>query len=178
MARMKQNPAIARVAALFFALLCAANANGQSQVPMLRVDVLMIAMPEEKYIALRPDLLDKEKIEKTVPLLLDAVKRKEMILEGCPMILTKSGQRAVSETTRGFRDDSIIVPLPTTPPSWDSEMRNLGVTLEVEPLISQDGKSITLNLSPSAWMCWRRPGARTKRKKRMPPARMSSRPMR
>ncbi len=171
MARMNQSPAIFRAAAVFLALLCAAayrapaaDAKSEPPVPVLRVDVLMIAMPEEKYIALRPDLFDKEKIEKTVPLLLDAVKRKEMILEGFPVILTKSGQRAVSETTREFRDDSLPYPYPFSTP-MDFETRNLGVTLEVEPLVSPDGKSITLNLSPQRVDMLATPGGADEKKK-------------
>lgn len=153
MARMKRNSIIALRAAVFLALLSsmahpgsAADKKAQAPEPEVRIEVLMVAMPEEKYITLRPDLLDAEKIEKAVPTLLDAVKRKEMILEGLPVILTKGGQRAVSETTREFEDHSISAGLPTTPTAF--EMRSLGVTLEVEPVILQDGKTIELNLVP------------------------------
>ncbi len=69
----------------------------------IRIDVLIVSMPEDKFLTLLPDLLDKEKIEKAVPDLLDAVKRKEMILEGFPVITTKSGQRAVVETVKEVR---------------------------------------------------------------------------
>ncbi len=69
----------------------------------IRIDLLMVSMPEDKFITLLPDLLDKEKIEKAVPDLLEAVKRKEMILEGYQIITTKSGQRAVAETVKEVR---------------------------------------------------------------------------
>lgn len=75
----------------------------------------MVSMPEEKFIALLPDLLDKEKIEKAVPDLLDAVKRKEMILEGFPVVITKSGQRAVVETVKEVRYATEEWPVDDTP---------------------------------------------------------------
>ncbi len=64
----------------------------------VRIGVLMVSMPEEKYLALMPDLLDKAKIYKVVSAILDAVKRKEMVLEGYPFLVTKSAERAGIET--------------------------------------------------------------------------------
>ncbi len=51
---------------------------------LVRVTLLMVSMPQEKFLALMPDLLDKEKLEKTIPGLFDAIKRKEMTLGGLP----------------------------------------------------------------------------------------------
>ncbi len=81
----------------------------------IRIDVLIVSMPEEKFLTLLPDLLDKEKIEKAVPDLLDAVKRKEMILEGFPVVTTKSGQRAVVETVKEVRYATEEWPTDNTP---------------------------------------------------------------
>jgi hypothetical protein len=139
---------------------------GQHDTPLnVRVGLLMLTMPEEKFLTLLPDLLDKEKIEKTVPQLLDAVKRKEITLEGYQIIVTKSGQRAVTETVLeynagqnsfpffypgypypGYPNPGYIPVTPTTPTSF--EARNIGATLEVEPFIEPDGRHIGLNLSP------------------------------
>ena len=145
-------------------LLPPANAN--TNRVNVRIDVLMVAMPEDKFIALLPDLLDKDKIEKVIPDLLDAVKRKEMILEGYPIIVTKSGQRALSETVKEVRYPSepanFAVPDvkptaqsglppgtigdPSTPTEY--ETRNTGASFEVEPVASPDGQYIDLNLAP------------------------------
>ncbi len=153
----------------------------------IRVDVLMIALPEDKFITLLPDLLDKEKIEKAIPDLLDAVKQKNAVLEGYPVVITKSGQRAVVETVKEIRYPTIEpAPTPDAPPAPDAsqsgttqsgsassaptiiiapaatpapapatpaeeldfETRNVGATLEVEPVISSDGQYIDINLAP------------------------------
>src|ERR1700677_2817393 len=86
----------------------APNAAPPAQKPypptMARVSVLMVSMPEEKLLTYLPDLLDKDKIEKVIPMLLEAVKRKEITLEGYPMVVTKSGQRAVMETNHEIED--------------------------------------------------------------------------
>lgn len=135
--------------------------------PMVRVDVLMLSMSEEKMLAVLPDLLDKDRIEKTVPELLEAVKRKEITLVGYQFVTTKSGQRAVAETVKEIRypsgmtqevafndmDRRIVATVgpfaefdPSTPTYM--ETRNMGVTFEVEPTVSEDGKYIDLNVAP------------------------------
>ncbi|HWB57978.1 MAG TPA: hypothetical protein VG733_00735 [Chthoniobacteraceae bacterium] len=156
------------------ALLLAAPASAQqpggvSAVPgglteeapqgLIRVTVLMVSMPEEKFLDMRPDLLDSKKIEKTIPGLLDAVKRKEIKLEGFPMVVTKSGQRAVVETEREVYEEypppppnylemmrNGLLPAPATPTTL--EKLNPGQILEVEPVIWPDGVHIDLNLAP------------------------------
>jgi hypothetical protein len=164
---MRKSLSILSCAACFAALLSSSPAgipyNAQDQV---RISVLMISMPEEKFVALLPDLLDKDKIEKAVPELLDAVKRKEIALEGYPIVVTKSGQRAVTDTVTEFSDPhmdevprvpNISAPNmdPGSPDSYipntgpvSFESRNFGVTFEVEPVISQDGRYIDLNVAP------------------------------
>ncbi len=143
------------------------NANNTQPVYQVRTGILMLTMPEEKYLTLLPDLLDKHKIEKVIPDLWDAVKNKQITLVGYPMVVTKSGQRAVIETVDeivneepefppGFLPRPYYYPgyylpgytpvTPTTPVSF--ETRNSGVTYEVEPVIGPDGVHIDLNLAP------------------------------
>jgi len=131
----------------------------------VRVEVLMVAMPEEKFLTLLPDLQNEAKIEKIVPELLEAVKRKEMILRGDPMILASNGQRVVSETIKEKRYPTDFTPPQESqtgtsatdkPPAaevnqpWPSafETRNTGVTLEVEAVVRNDGDWIDLNIVP------------------------------
>ncbi len=151
-------------------LVLASRAQGTDPslpAPMVRMDVLMLSMPEEKMLAVLPDLLDKDKIEKAVPELLEAVKRKEITLVGYQFVTTKSGMRAVAETVKEIRYPSgytqeeaynnlarnmaavasshmILDPTPPTP----METRNMGVTFEVEPTVSDDGKYIDILLAP------------------------------
>lgn len=100
--------------------------------------------------------------------------KKGIDLMSAPKVTTKSGQKAVVRVVREFPyptefnppevpqaqtgtsiaaevpDGTIIVSsglvTPTTPTAF--ETRNLGVTLEVEPIIGPDGYTIDLNLSP------------------------------
>ena len=147
-------PAWVCMAALLFAT--EASAQQLSEIVdtprLVRITMLMLSMPEEKFLTLRPDLLDGRKIEKTIPVLLDGVKRKEITLEGFPMVVTKSGQRAVMETEREVRDDypqpppGYIPVAPTTPTTFETV--SPGQILEVEPIIGPDGVHINLNIAP------------------------------
>jgi general secretion pathway protein D len=96
--------------------------------------------------------------------------KKGVDLLSAPRITTKSGQRAVIEIVREFRYPQNFtqpqVPsigttttttslLPTTVPvvvapstPTDFTTRNTGVTLEVEPVVGNDGTTIDLNLVP------------------------------
>ncbi|MFZ4681649.1 MAG: Amuc_1098 family type IV pilus outer membrane protein [Terrimicrobiaceae bacterium] len=98
--------------------------------------------------------------------------KKGVDLMSAPKVTTKSGRKALVRVVREFpyptefnppepppptTSDSIVVPVvgtitsqgivtPSTPTAF--ETRNLGVTLEVEPIIGPDGYTIDLNLSP------------------------------
>ncbi len=164
---MKKRTLILLRAACVFALavtaisrLRAEDANSAAQI---RVEVLMLSMPEEKFATLAPDLLDAAKIEKALPDLLEAVKRKEIMLEGCPMLVTTSGQRAVVETVveygshrasqnhRPFPDITDKrqpqEPIVRGSPSRPSKARNIGVTFEVEPVACANGL-IQMDVAP------------------------------
>jgi len=132
---------------------------------VVKIEVLMVAMPQEKFIELLPDLQDETKIEKVIPDLWEAIKKKEMILRGYPIVVTRNGQRAVSETIQEIRypteflppaAPSSSAPSPTPKPAADFveawptafETRNAGVTMEVEPVVSGNGEWIDLNIVP------------------------------
>src|SRR5207245_10901290 len=93
--------------------------------------------------------------------------QKGVDLLSAPKVTTKSGQRAVIEIVREFRYPVTFTPpqvpslscgtttinatvpvvvTPTTPQTF--ETRNIGVTLEVEPVVGPDGITIDLNLVP------------------------------
>jgi general secretion pathway protein D len=96
--------------------------------------------------------------------------KKGVDLLSAPSVTTKSGQRAIIEVIRELRypgtytppqvpsissststviGASTTVPVvvtPTTPSTW--EVRNTGVTLEVEPVVGGDATTIDLNLIP------------------------------
>jgi general secretion pathway protein D len=97
--------------------------------------------------------------------------KKGIDLLSAPRVTTKSGQRAIIEIVREFRYPTTFTPpqvpsissttgttilggsvvpvvvTPTTPQDW--ETRNIGVTLEVEPVVGTDRKTVDLNLVPS-----------------------------
>jgi len=89
--------------------------------------------------------------------------KKGVDLLSSPRVTTKSGQRATIEIVREFKypteynppqvptssgsgSGSIIAVTPTTPTAF--EVRNTGVSLEVEPVVGADGSTIDLNLVP------------------------------
>lgn len=134
----------------------------------VRVEVLMVAMPQEKALALLPDLQSPKKIEAAFTEILKAIERKEATLTGYPFVYTVDGQRAVAETmqekryptefdlpqatrntaaTQTSAPASLEKAVPTT-----FETRNLGVTLEVEPVVSPSGETIQLSVVPQRVM--------------------------
>ena len=158
-------------AALMLTAMPLARGADALTTPVVRVDVLMVSMPEEKFLTLQPDLLDPSKIEKAVPDILDAVKRKEMILDGYQFITVKSGERAVAETvkevrypsgmtfrqataaelnaiTQAIKAGNLAIIDPTTPTPMDT--RNSGVSFEVETTVSSDAKYVHLDVAPQS----------------------------
>ena len=131
----------------------------------VRVEVLMVAMPQEKALDFLPDLHNPAKIEGAVAEILKAITRKEATLMGYPVVYTLDGQRAVAEDILELR-----YPVEFNPPTSAStitgsaaatgtgasnypfpkafETRNVGSTLEVEPNVSSSGEWISLNMVP------------------------------
>lgn len=136
----------------------------------VRVEVLMVDMPQAKALALLPDLRDSGKIDGAVAQVLTAIDHNEATLVGYPVIETVDGQRAVSETVieqrypTEYRPPNIPMrPGPPPPPSSPGpckppipdvatptafEARNVGVTVELEPHVLQNGDWIRLSLVP------------------------------
>ena len=56
----------------------------------------MVALPEEKALALLPDLQDDAKIDAAWAQLMEALKRKEATLTGYPVVQTIEGQEGRS----------------------------------------------------------------------------------
>jgi len=137
----------------------------------VRIELQIVAIPEEVAMPLIADLMKKEKIEAANTKIQDLLTKGVAKLIAWPIITTKSGQRAVVEAIDEFRYATEYDP-PTvsfTPaanvteatevkPKADVthlegipsafETRNTGVTLEVEPVLSDDGKTIDLNMVP------------------------------
>ena len=140
----------------------------------VRVEVLMVALPQNECLALLPDLRDSTKIDGAITKIMDLVGKKQAILNGYPVVQTLDGQRGVSESILEKRyateysppepppalapsDSSAPAPVPppkanprSVPSAMPSafETRNMGVTLEVEPTVSKAGDTISLNLVP------------------------------
>ena len=146
----------------------AASRQADSAQWNVRVEVLMVAMPQDKLLPLLPDLRDPKKIDEAVVQMMTAIQRKEAILTGYPMILTLDGKRGVAETIHEKRYPSEFEP-PKVPqnagaaapqPAEDAnkindvvlptafEVRNIGVTLEAEPHVGNRGESIRIDLVP------------------------------
>src|SRR4051812_42382917 len=64
----------------------------------VRVEVLMVALPQDKALALLPDLRDPARIESAVAQIFAAIDRKEATLMGYPIVQTKDDERGVAET--------------------------------------------------------------------------------
>jgi len=142
----------------------AEDRDGQWNV---RVEVLVVDLPQDKALALLPDLRDPGKIDGAVAQIIDAINRKQAKLIGYPAVQTLDGQRAVSETVIEKRYPtefhSLVPPPPKpgdpqcapggSPPPGAAiptafETRNVGVTLEVEPHVLQNGDWIHLSIVP------------------------------
>jgi hypothetical protein len=133
----------------------------------VRVEVLMVDLPQDKALALLPDLRDPGKIDGAVTQIIDAINHNQAKLIGYPAVQTLDGQRAVSETVIEKRYPTEFQPLvppppkpggpqgaPAGPPPSDAaiptafETRNVGVTVEVEPHVLQNGDWIRISIVP------------------------------
>lgn len=130
------------------------------------VEVLMVAMPQEKAIALLPDLRSPDKVDSAVMQIFSAIERKEATITGWPAAFTLDGVRCVAEaifekrypTEFSVPTDSKEKPDPKpdgdkmnindSPPPTAFETRNTGATLEVQPSVLPGGEWIKLEMVP------------------------------
>ncbi len=129
----------------------------------------MVVLPESLFLENLPALQSTATIDAATSELLESVKSGEAILTGYPVVCSDSGQRSVIETIVEMRYpvefDPPQIPqdittttvttvatsdFPNTQPGAPTlfETRNLGVILEVEPSVSDNGAFIHLNLAP------------------------------
>ena len=137
----------------------------------IQIEVQIVELPEELARPLIPELLNEKTIEAANEKVQALLAAKKATLIGWPILTTKSGQRAVIEAIDEIRyvteyespaeysgatvaekmaekaehkaERTEFLP---TPKSF--EVRNAGVTLEVEPVLSPDASRIDLNLVP------------------------------
>ena len=117
----------------------------------VRVEVLMAAVPEDRGLALLPDLRDEAKAGAAVDRLLEMIKTKEATLTDYPLIVLSDRQKATSQSTLS-RIMPVLPEKPAGAPvegplTLATENNNGGCLLEVEPTTSADGGFIQLNLS-------------------------------
>ena len=143
----------------------------------------MAALPQDKCLALLPDLRDSRKIDSAVTQILASIARKEAILTGYPLVQTIDGKSGASETALEKRYPSEFSP-PAIPQTFDFpgsftfkasptptafDVRPLGPRLDVTPTVSKTGDSIRLQLvaersdlletahvNVETWLWWRR----------------------
>jgi hypothetical protein len=141
--------------------------SGDSPKWNVRVEVLMISMPQDKAIELMPELRDEGKIDDAVGQMLAAVKNKEAILTGYPVLTVQNGKRSATDSLAEKRFPTEFNP-PETPKGgempWEMtanpnpetdfseptafETREMGVSLEASPRVRPDGKWIQLDVLP------------------------------
>lgn len=115
----------------------------------VRVEVLMVAMPEEKALSLLPDLRNEATVDATTAALLDTVKRKEpgFILTGYPEVMVVAGQEGTAETNveKIYPTQFEVDGSPT-----NFEKRNMGPMLQVRAShVSEDGTWIQFDAQAS-----------------------------
>lgn len=151
--------------------IAALPVSAESTVPLnVRIEVQMVSMPLDKGLPLLPNLRDAGSIEGAFSQIQQMLAAGEATLVARPEIVTKSGQRAVTEDIQEVRYASEFGGREAAPPKAATaekraaesdesthkgapvptafETRNTGATLEVEPVLGPDGKTIDLNLVP------------------------------
>ena len=137
----------------------------------VRCDLLIVRVSLADAMRLRPILLEPGRVAAGVSELHTMIADGKAELIAAPVLWTKSNQRAVTETLEEIRYQTEFDPpsAPTlfgarTPPTWEQivqrrlfhfitvptafEVRNAGVTLELSPVVADDGRTISLDLVP------------------------------
>jgi hypothetical protein len=137
--------------------------------PLIRVDVMMVSLSEDRALPLLSMLRDPQQVQAAQDKLFELIGKKEAILEGWPEVTVHSGQRAVSEAITEQRypvefevpkrpgpaedkpNEKLLVDAAQgagAPTPTKFETRNTGATLEAEAVVSNDGKAVSLQLVP------------------------------
>jgi hypothetical protein len=132
----------------------------------VRVDVQMISMEQERALALLPDLEsgDEKKLDAGWAKLQAMIASKEATLVAWPMVALMDGGRSVAETIVEKKyptefDPPLEPQNAGAPPVSDKpivesavplafEVRNTGVTIEIQASVLDDGKRINLDIVP------------------------------
>lgn len=180
---------------LFTFLFLATSALAQQgtetapHVRQIRIELLVVQLPERRAITLQRDLRDPARVKRGQQALLDLIDKGEAQLVDWPIVRTLAGNRVVAENISEIRypiefaqprvienpvsPDATITQNPIAPdaaavsaeiskPKGSAkeppkllagipttfETRNAGVTLEIEPVISDDGKTVSMQLAP------------------------------
>jgi Flp pilus assembly secretin CpaC len=136
----------------------------------IRMEMQVVAIPEAQALPLVADLLDKKKIDAAYATIQEMLGKGSAKLVAWPILNTKSGERAVAENIDEVRyptefDPPTISFLPGVDPGsavmieprkegshlqsvpTAFETRNVGVTIEAEPVLEPDGKTIDVNVA-------------------------------
>lgn len=160
--------------AILLRLTCDVSAQEPLETarPNIRIEVQVVAIPQEVAIPLVQELMDASKVGPAYNRIQDMLVKGTAKLIGWPMVTVLPGQRATVEAVNEFRYATEFAPgavgvYLTTPegkiikqPEQISgvdlhavptvfQSRNVGVTLEVEPVLADDQKTIHLSLVPS-----------------------------
>jgi Flp pilus assembly secretin CpaC len=143
----------------------------EPRTPDIRLEMQVVAVPVSIGYTLAGEMKSKDKIEAAYTRVQELLATGTAKLIGWPILTTRSGQRAIYEDIEEIRyateyhpptvgvapDVSTNAPIKVHPTvdvtTFDGvpaafETRNAGVTLEVEPILSADGKTIDLNIVP------------------------------
>ena len=138
------------------------------QLSQLRFDLFIARLPEARALELLPSLRDEAQCGAMQKKIIEMIAKKEADLVDCQTIITKSGQRSIAENIRAIRypaeystmtdptKEPTKVPDPATyiPPAFPSnprtptafESKDVGITLELEPTLREDGQHVDLQL--------------------------------
>ncbi len=152
-ARFQISPGL--FAVVFFASASLAIAVDREKWPMVEVESVFIAAPAalvEEALGTIPrkaglsTILEPGEWKRVRDFLVEHQAR--IVAE--PSLITKSGQRALAESVREFRFPSKHLESKSEPGQWiptEFATRNIGVTLEVEPVVGPES-AIDLNIVP------------------------------
>jgi hypothetical protein len=133
----------------------------EPQPRQIRFDLFIARLPEARAMELLPSLRDEAQCGAMQKKIIEMIAKKEAELVDCQTIITKTGQRSVATNTRAILYASEYSPMddpaneavkpfssfcanPSTPTAFES--REVGITLELEPTLQEDGQHVELQL--------------------------------